>query len=76
MGHTACTDLQSLYKGALYRIHLKAAQEWGNTWYTILDSIDVSINQELELLYQENICYGRTITNTTTKNCTTGGIRN
>ena len=23
----------------LYRINLKAAQEWGNVWYTILDSI-------------------------------------
>jgi hypothetical protein len=32
----------------LYNIHLKAAQEWGNTWYIILDSIHDSINHELE----------------------------
>ena len=59
----------------LYKIHLKATQEWGNTWYTILNSIHESINQELELLYHENICYGRTVTNATTKNCATGGYR-
>ena len=27
----------------VYRIHQKAAQEWGNTWYTILDSIKQEI---------------------------------
>jgi len=32
----------------LYRIHLKSAQEWGNTWYTILDST----NLELEKKYK------------------------
>ena len=31
-----------------YRIHLKAAQDWGNIWYIILDSIHNSINQQLE----------------------------
>jgi hypothetical protein len=46
---------------------LKATQEWGNTWYTILDSIHESINQELELLYHENVYYRRTVANATTK---------
>jgi hypothetical protein len=32
----------------LYRIHLKAEQEWGNTWRTTLDSI----NRELERKYK------------------------
>jgi hypothetical protein len=32
----------------LYRIYLKAAHEWGNPWYAILDPIHESINQELE----------------------------
>jgi hypothetical protein len=36
----------------LYNIHLEAAQEWGNTWYIILDSIHESINQELERKYK------------------------
>jgi hypothetical protein len=36
----------------LYSIHLKTAQEWGNTWYIILDSIHESINQELERKYK------------------------
>ena len=36
----------------MYNIHLKAAQEWGNTWYIILDSIYESINQELERKYK------------------------
>ena len=31
----------------LYKIHLKAAQEWGNSWYIILDSIIDSTNLEL-----------------------------
>jgi hypothetical protein len=60
----------------LCRIYLKATQEWGNIWYTILDSIHESINQELELLYHENVCYGRTVANATTNNCATGGYRN
>jgi len=36
----------------LYRIHLKAAHALGNTWYTILDSIHESINQELDRKYK------------------------
>jgi hypothetical protein len=39
-------------KNDLYRIRLKAAHEWGNTWYTILDSIHESVNQELERKYK------------------------
>ena len=33
-------------------IHLKAAQEWGNMWYTILDSVHDTINQESEKKYR------------------------
>jgi len=36
----------------LYSIHLKAAQEWGRTWYFIVDCIHESINQELEKKYK------------------------
>jgi hypothetical protein len=32
----------------LYKIHLKAAQEWGNSWYTILDHINDSTHKEME----------------------------
>jgi predicted RNase H-like nuclease (RuvC/YqgF family) len=39
-------------KNELYRIQLKAAHEWGNTLYTILDSIHESINQELGRKYK------------------------
>jgi hypothetical protein len=38
--------------GELYRIHLKAAQEWRNTWHTILDCTHDSINQYLERKYK------------------------
>jgi hypothetical protein len=31
----------------LYNIHLKAAQEWGNSWFIILDHINESINKEM-----------------------------
>ena len=47
-------EIKFLYKkkeklnNDLYNTHLKAAQEWGNTWYIILDSIHDSTNQELE----------------------------
>jgi len=34
----------------LYKIHLKAAQEWGNAWYIILDSIIDSTNNETVIL--------------------------
>jgi hypothetical protein len=57
------------------RIHFKVAPEWGNAWHTTVDSIHEYINQELELLHHENICYGRTVTITTTRNCATGGYR-
>jgi hypothetical protein len=33
-------------------MHLKVAHEWGYTWYTILDSIHESMNQELERKYK------------------------
>jgi hypothetical protein len=36
----------------IYKIHLKAAQEWGNMWYTILDSILEVTNHELEKKYR------------------------
>ena len=51
-------EIKFLYKkkeklnNDLYNIHLKAAQEWGNTWYIILDSIHDSINHELEKKYK------------------------
>ena len=32
----------------LYKIHLKADQEWGNAWYIILDSIIDCTNNEME----------------------------
>jgi hypothetical protein len=47
-------EIKFLYKkkekpnNELYNIHLKAAQERGNTWYIILDSIHDPINHELE----------------------------
>jgi len=42
-------EIKFLYKkdklnNDLYSIHLKAAQEWGSTWYVILDPIHESIN--------------------------------
>jgi hypothetical protein len=36
----------------LYNIHLKAAQEWVNLWYTIQESIHNSINLEMENKYR------------------------
>ena len=36
----------------LYKTHLKAAQEWGNSWYTILDSVIESTNSEIERKYK------------------------
>ena len=36
----------------LYRIHLKGAQECGNTRYSILSSVHEAINQELERKYE------------------------
>ena len=47
-------EIKFLYKkkqklnNYLYKIHLKAAQEWGNSWYTILDSVIESTNLEIE----------------------------
>jgi hypothetical protein len=46
-----CKKKQKLNSG-LYKIHLKAAQEWGNSWYTVLDSIIDSTNLELERKYK------------------------
>ena len=36
----------------MYRIHLKASQEWGSMWHVNLDSIHESINQEWEKKYK------------------------
>jgi hypothetical protein len=36
----------------LYNAHLKAAQEWGSVWYTILESIHSSLNSEMEKKYK------------------------
>jgi hypothetical protein len=33
-------------------LYLQAAQEWGNTWYIILNSIHDSVNQETEKKYK------------------------
>jgi hypothetical protein len=33
-------------KHELYKIHLRTAQEWGNTWHIVHDSILNSINKE------------------------------
>jgi len=38
---------------ALYKIHLKAAQDWGSSWYIILGSIIDSTNLELERKYKD-----------------------
>ena len=51
-------EIKLLYKkkqklnNELYKIHLKAAQEWGNSWYTILDSVIESTNLKLERKYK------------------------
>jgi len=51
-------EIRFLYKkkqqlnNTLYKIHLKAAQEWGNAWYIILDSIMDSTNNEMESKYR------------------------
>ena len=37
----------------LYKTHLKDAQEWSNTWYTILNCIHDSIIQDVERPYQD-----------------------
>ena len=36
----------------LYKIHLKAAQEWGSTWYIILNFIIDSTHLEIESKYR------------------------
>jgi hypothetical protein len=35
----------------MYKIHLKAAQEWGSMWRTILESVTESSNREIERKY-------------------------
>jgi len=45
-----CKKKQQL-DNALYKIHRKAAQEWGNSWHIILESIIESANLELERKY-------------------------
>jgi hypothetical protein len=49
---TLCICKKDKLNKELYNIHLKAAQEWGNSWYLILDSIHESINQEMEKKYK------------------------
>ena len=36
----------------LYRAHLKVAQEWRNLWYLILESVQESINTEMDKKYK------------------------
>jgi hypothetical protein len=36
----------------LYKIHVRTAQEWGNTWHSIHNSILDSINREMEKIYK------------------------
>jgi hypothetical protein len=36
----------------LYKIHLQAVQEWCRTWYSILDSVNEAISQELNKKYK------------------------
>jgi hypothetical protein len=36
----------------LYNIHLKVAQEWGNTWHIIQEYILGSINREMQQKYK------------------------
>jgi hypothetical protein len=36
----------------LHSVHLKAAQEWGNSWFIIVDSIHESINYEMQTKYK------------------------
>ena len=38
-------------KYELHKIHLRMAQEWGNTWHIIHNSILDSINREMEKKY-------------------------
>ena len=50
-------EIRFLYKkkqlnNTLYKIHLRAAQEWGNAWYIILDPIIDSTNNEMENKYR------------------------
>jgi len=35
----------------LYQVHLKVAQEWGNTWHIIRNGIHESINREMDKKY-------------------------
>ena len=35
----------------LYQTHLKVAQEWGNTWHIIRNSVHESINKEIDKKY-------------------------
>ena len=72
-------EIRFLYKkkqklnNDLYKIHLKAAQEWGNSWYTILDSVIESTNFELERKYKtidaklNKICNSQNQSNTLQK---------
>ena len=58
-------EIKFLYKknqklnNDLYKIHLKAAQEWGNSWYTILDYVIESTNSEIEKSCVKSSCVKR-----------------
>ena len=45
-----CKKKEKLNK-RLYITHLRAAQEWGNTWHIIQESILESVNKEMEKKY-------------------------
>jgi hypothetical protein len=50
-------EIRFLYKkkeqlnDTMYKIHLKAAQEWGSMWQIILESVTESTNREIERKY-------------------------
>jgi len=39
-------------KRDLYRVHLQAAKDWGKLWYPIQNSIQASLNAEMEKKYK------------------------
>jgi hypothetical protein len=53
-------EIRMLYKKKdklnrdLYKTHLQAAKDWGKTWYLIQNSIQNSLNVEIEKKYKTN----------------------
>jgi len=37
---------------SLHEVHLQAVLDWGKRWYSILKSVNKTINQELEPIQQ------------------------